>query len=233
MLQKIFGIDEGTLFFTTMLHIGTLISVIVIFRKDIWAIIRDPFNRLTMLLAAATIPTVIIVLVLKDAVEEAFRSASTLGFGFIITGLVLWAVESLKPGQKALDQMNWKDAAFIGVAQGFAVFPAISRSGSTIAGALFQKFDRRFAARFSFLMSIPAILGSVVFQVKDIIGTGMISDLFPVAVGTIAAAISGFIAIKFMLEIIAKRSLKIFSIYVFVLGGFVLLDQMILHIFIK
>lgn len=231
LFQKLFGISEGTLLFTTMLHVGTLASVVVVFWKDILEIIRKPFSKLTLLLIAATIPTVIIALVLKDSVEAAFQSASTLGIGFLITGIVLWGVESAKPGNKVLKEMSWKDALVIGVAQGFAIFPAVSRSGSTIAGALFQKLDRKFAARFSFLLSMPAIMGSIVFQVKDIVAVGQSSEVLPIIVGTLVAAISGFFAIKLMLDIITRKSLKIFAYYVFGLGSLILLDQFVFHFF--
>jgi len=232
LLQRVLGIEEGALFFTIMLHMGTLLSVILVFWKDIWEIIRKPFDKMTALLVAATIPTVVIALLFKDAVEEAFRSAATLGIGFIVTGVILWTVDSLKPGQRKLKEMSWKGAVFIGMAQGLALFPAISRSGSTLAAGLALKLNRKSAARFSFLMSIPAILGSVIYQMKDVMNSGLEIDVIPVAVGTIAAAASGFLAIKFMLDMISKRSLKIFSVYVFVLGALVLVDQMVLKIFI-
>lgn len=145
----------------------------------------------------------------------------------MLTGIILWAVDSIKPGNKELKEMTLLNALLIGTAQGLAIFPAISRSGSTIAGALFQNLDRRFAAKFSFLMSIPAILGSLVFQVKDIVGTELNIEWIPVIIGTIVAAVSGYLAIRFMMEMIAKKSLKYFSIYVFILGGIVLLDQYI------
>lgn len=225
LLQKAFGINEGTMLFTIMLHIGTLISIFIVFWKDIVEMIKKPFSKLALLIIIATIPTVVIALLLKDVVENAFSSASYLGYGFLLTGIILWSVESMKPGTKELKEMTYLNAVIIGVAQGFAIFPAISRSGSTIAGALFQKLDRKFAARFSFLMSIPAILGSLVFQAKDIIGEGIAVEWVPVLIGTLAAAISGYLAIRLMMQIISKYSLKYFSVYVFILGAFVLIDQ--------
>jgi len=232
LLQRLFGIDEGTLFFTTMLHVGTLVSVIIVFWSDLWAMIKKPFGKFPVLIVITTIPTVLIALLLKDSIEEAFASASTLGFGFLITGALLWTVESIRPGHKKLEEMTPLNAIVIGTLQGLAIFPAVSRSGSTIAGALFQNLDRRFAARFSFIMSIPAILGSLVFQVKDLVAVGMEGDMLPVLVGTLVAAISGYLAIKLMLEIIAKKSLKVFSIYVWILAVFVLMDQFVFHTFL-
>lgn len=227
LLQKLFGINEGAMLFTIMLHVGTLISIFIVFWEDIIEMIKNPLSKLSVLIISATIPTVLIALLLQDVVEAAFDSAATIGFGFLLTGIILWAVDSIKPGNKELKEMTLLNALLIGTAQGLAIFPAISRSGSTIAGALFQNLDRRFAAKFSFLMSIPAILGSLVFQVKDIVGTELNIEWIPVIIGTIVAAVSGYLAIRFMMEMIAKKSLKYFSIYVFILGGIVLLDQYI------
>jgi len=217
--------------FTTMMHVGTLFSVLVVFWKDILEIIRRPLGRLPVMIVVATIPTVIIALILKDSIEEAFATAAFLGVGFLLTGVILWSVELIKPGQKTVEAMSWKHAVLIGVAQGIAIFPAVSRSGSTIAGALFCGLDRKFAARFSFLMSIPAIVGSIVFQFKDILESSETIEMLPVVVGTLVSAAAGFLAIKMMLNIIAKQKLRIFSYYVFALGILVLADQFIFKIF--
>ena len=119
--------------------------------------------------------------------------------------------------------------------QGIAIMPAISRSGLTISGALFRKLDRDFAAKFSFLLSIPAIIGATVFQMKDIIeagsGTGGGIGLGALLVGSIAAAIAGYISIKFMLQVLRSGKLRYFAYYVLVLGAFVILDQYVTHIF--
>lgn len=232
LLQKLFGIDEGTLFFTSMVHVGTLVALVIVFRKDIMDMLKKPFQKLSIYIVIATLPTILIALVLKDFVESAFDSGATLGVGFLITGTLLWLVESKKPGEKKLKEMTPRHAVVLGIAQGFAIFPAVSRSGSTIAGALFQGLDRKFAAKFSFLMSIPAILGSLVFQIKDLTQAESLGALTPVILGAIAAAISGYFAIKLMMEIIQKKSLKIFSVYVFILGTFVLVDQIFLNKFL-
>ncbi len=232
LVQKIFGIeDESILLLDTMLHVGTLIAVIGVFWKDIVAMVKRPFSKLPMYIVVATIPTVIIALLLKDYVATAFSTASTLGFGFIITGLILMLVEMGESGHKDIESMKLKDAIIIGTAQGIAIFPAISRSGMTIAGALSQKLDRKFAARFSFLMSIPAILGSIVFQMDDLVRAVQTPGFVgPMIAGTIAATLSGFFAINSMLKVLTKGNLKGFAYYVIALGGFVLVDQFFLHI---
>lgn len=216
-----------------MLHVGTLIAVIGVFWKDIVGMVKKPFSKLPMYIVAATIPTVIIALLLQDRVANAFTTGGTLGFGFIITGIILLLVESRESGHKDLETMNLKNALFIGVAQGIAIFPAISRSGMTIAGALTQNLDRKFAARFSFLMSIPAIVGSIVFQMDDLVLAVQTPGFIgPMIAGTIAATISGFFAINSMLKVITKGNLKGFAYYVIILGGLVLTDQLFLHIFL-
>jgi undecaprenyl-diphosphatase len=227
LLQKIFGVDEGSMLFTIMLHLGTLLSVFFVFWRDIVEIIKRPFSKMPLWILSATIPTVLIALVFKSHIESAFSSASTLGIGFLATGCILWSVESMAPGKKVLGTMTWKDSLVVGMAQGIALMPAISRSGSTIAGGLFCGLDRNFAAKFSFLMSIPAILGSIVFQIADVSKSGQSFELMPILIGTVVAALSGFLAIRFMLSVISKKSLKIFSYYLFVIGFFVLTDQLI------
>jgi undecaprenyl-diphosphatase len=135
--------------------------------------------------------------------------------------------------------MNWLDALIIGVMQALSIIPAVSRSGMTLSGALSRKLDRELAARFSFLMSIPAILGALVFQAKDIFGETASAEsslgagigIIPMIAGVAAAAIVGFIAIRFMLKIVKEKSLIGFAIYVAVLGILIIIDQYAVHLF--
>jgi undecaprenyl-diphosphatase len=117
--------------------------------------------------------------------------------------------------------------------QGAAIMPAISRSGLTISGALFRNLDREFAARFSFLLSIPAILGAAVFQTKDILEMGSSGgiQMNALVAGSLAAALAGYVSIKYMLQVLKNGKLKYFAYYVFVLGALVILDQYVTHIF--
>lgn len=232
LFQKIFGITEPTLTFGIVVHLGTLLAVFVVFWKDILDLLKKPFQKLTWLLIAATIPTVIIALVFSDFFEKIFQSGSTLGVEFLITGLVLLYAERMNSGRKGIKETTVVDAVFIGILQGAAIMPAISRSGLTISGALFRDLDRTFAAKFSFLLSIPAILGAAVFDFKDLMdaGAGSINST-PLIAGAIAAAIAGFLSIKYMLELIRKGKLKYFSYYVFMVGALVLVDQFITHIY--
>lgn len=230
LFQKLFGINEPTLIFDTMVHVGTLAAVVAVFWSDIAALLKKPFQRLTWLLIAGTIPTGIIGILFEDYFETMFKDAKTLGFEFIVTGLVLLLAERLGRGRKDVRETSYLDAAFIGVMQGVAIMPAISRSGLTIAGSLLRDLDREFAAKFSFLLSIPPILGAAILQAKDILDAGTVSVNVPaIAAGTIAAAVVGYAAVKLMIGILKKGSLKVFSYYVFILGALVIVDQYITH----
>jgi undecaprenyl-diphosphatase len=237
LLQKMLGIEEPTILFDTMLHVGTLIAVFAVLWQDVWKLLKKPFQKMTGLLIIATIPTVIFALLFNDFIEDAFHSARFLGFEFLITAAALIIAEFLsrRAGEtKNEDKMNWLDALIIGVMQAVSIIPAVSRSGMTLSGALSRKLDRGLAARFSFLMSIPAILGALVFQAKDIFGETAAAEagigIVPMIAGVAAAAIVGFIAIRFMLKIVKEKSLIGFAIYVAVLGVLILIDQYAVHL---
>ena len=247
LFQKIFGISEPALLFDTMVHVGTLAAVCSVLWKDILAIFRRIIQPLTLYLLIATIPAVVCALVFSSKIEKAFESGNFLGFAFLITAAFLAIAESLSKKQMKCKTMRWPDAFIIGIMQAIAIIPGISRSGATISGGLFRKLDRDFAARFSFLLSIPAILGALIFQIKDLIKTsgnteGLVIDLnnslttgqsigaAAIITGTLSAAIVGFFAVRFMLKIIREKSLWGFVVYTGVLGLAVLLDQFVLHI---
>lgn len=232
LLQKIFGISEGTLFFSIMLHVGTLIAVCVVYRRQIWEMLKHPFQKKVGMLLLALIPTVVIALLFNDFFEAAYGGAY-LGLGFLLTALILTVSERLRvKNAKTIQSMKWYDALFIGTVQGVAILPGVSRSGSTIAGALFSGLDRDSAADFSFLLSIPAILGSVVLEVPDVLRAGFSSiDWGPVLVGMAIAALTGYFAVRLMLRLIKKKKLWPFAVYVAVLGVLVLLDQFVFHLF--
>ncbi|MCL2705723.1 MAG: undecaprenyl-diphosphate phosphatase [Spirochaetaceae bacterium] len=234
ILQKVFGILEPALLFDTMLHIGTLFAVFFVLWKDILKILKAPIQRITGLLIIATIPIVVIALIFKAFIKEVFSSASYIGFFFLVTATALFLAERLskRAGEtKNESEMNWKDALIIGILQGIAIMPGVSRSGLTLSGALSRKLERGFAARFSFLMSIPAILGALVFQLKDVIKSDAIvfsgSALLPIVIGTVTAAIVGIFSVRLMLKIVREKSLTGFAIYVTIIGTITLIDQYI------
>lgn len=230
LLQRIFGIEEGVLTFDVAVHIATLAAVIYIYRSDIAKIIRNPFGKLPVLIVVSTIPTVIIGFAFRDFFENMFKTGASLGIGFIFTGLIIWYADSVKKTSKGLNKTTYIDAVIIGIAQGIAIFPAVSRSGLTISGALFRGLRREFTAKYILLLSIPSILGAAVLDLFDItktINSGQSAvDFFPVLLGMAAAAVSGYIAIRFLLKVLKKGKLKIFSYYVFALGILVILEQL-------
>jgi undecaprenyl-diphosphatase len=247
LVQKIMGISESALFFDTMLHGGTLLAVFVALRRDIWNILRRPFQRFTILLVFATIVTAVIAFLLKDTVEEAFASARWLGPAFLVTAAALFISEfiSSRPGKFRNDaEMGWFDVLLIGALQGIAVIPGISRSGFTLTGALSRRLERDLAARFSFLLAIPAIAGALVLQIREMAETaafqsvnpsasaGVLGGISPAALaaGTLTAALVGFGAVTLMLKVVRERSLTGFGIYTAVLGLLILLDQSVTHL---
>jgi undecaprenyl-diphosphatase len=241
LFQRIFGISGDNLLFDTLVHGGTLIAVFIVLWEDIRGILRRIVQPLTAYLILGTIPAVIAALLFDEAIEKAFSTGNFLGFAFLITAILLFGSEMLRGySQKRRDpvhskKMNWFDALIIGILQAIAIIPGVSRSGSTLSGALFRRLDRDFAARFSFLLSIPAILGALVLQIKDLFkGAGAPeTGMSPAAMiaGVLTAALVGFFSIRLMLKIVRERSLLGFAAYTAVLGILVLIDRSFSHIF--
>ncbi len=230
LLQTVFGIDEGALFFDTMLHAGTLVAVVAVFYKQLWQMISHPIQKKVGLLLIATAVTAVFAFIFKDAITEAYEGA-LLGVGFLITAAILLANELFARGDKDISHMKWWQAAGVGLMQAVAILPGISRSGSTIAGSRFFGLKKEDAAEFSFILSIPAILGSLVLQVPDVISEGMATPWPPVIAGFLVAAVSGYFAVRFMLRLIKKRSLIGFAVYVAALGMLILIDQYAVNAF--
>lgn len=232
LFQKLFGLKEGVLTFDIAVHLATLIGVFYVLWDDILYILKKPFNKLTYLIIAGTIPTAIIAFAFGDIIEYFFTSGSSLGVGFILTGIALWYAESVKSKNKTLNETTYFDASIVGIAQGIAILPGISRSGFTLAGSLIRGLNREFAVKYSFLLSIPAILGAAAKDGYEIIKAGSAAQLeaigaWPLLAGMLTAAITGYISIRFMLKKISKINLKIFSVYVFILGILVFITQLI------
>lgn len=231
LVQKLFGLTSNLLFFDVMLHVGTLAAVFAVLWDDIIDMLKHLFSKKPMYILLATLPTVIIALLLRKMIERSF-GGQTLGIEFLITAVLLFFGERVITGKKGIAQMKATDALIMGTMQGLSIFPAISRSGATIVGGLFVGLDRKFAARFSFLMSIPAILGSLVLEGKDVLEAGIGSvDWLPILIGAAFAAVAGFFAIKIMLRVLEKGKLTGFALYVAILGVLVLLDQYVFHLY--
>ncbi len=234
LFQKIFKINEPTMTFDILLHLGTLIPVFIVYRKTIFELIKKPFQKLTYLLIVATIPAVVAALFAGDFIDLLFASGKSLFIGFLITGILLLIVDRAKDGYKKEEDITYFDALIIGLMQALAITPAISRSGSTIFGAISRKLDRETAAKFSFLLSIPAILGAAVLEIKDFVtGEATVEhlDFLPMAFGFLAAMLSGYLAINFMLKLIKEAKLRYFAYYVFAIALLIFVDQSFTHLF--
>ena len=233
LFQNIFNIEGGELIFDTLLHIGTLIAVFIVLWKDIWEILKKPFRKVTLNIIIATIPAVIAALFLEDFINEAF-GGSYLGWGFLFTAIILFLTAVVKQAtpDNDLDKITTKQSVAMGIMQAIAILPGVSRAGSTICGGLYTKGNRDAVTRFSFLMSIPAILGSLVFMIKDILDIKENGAVIGanVLLGMVAAAAAGVLSLKVMINLVKKGKLWMFGVYVLIMGCLVLLDQHLWHL---
>ena len=234
LLGRVFAVDEAVMLsFTTLLHVGTLISVFVVMRREIRDILRDILGKKTWLLLVATVPAVLAAILLGDWIDSLF-GGHLLGYSFLATALILclsllWSRKSKKDGE-----VGYSEALAGGIGQAVAIIPGISRSGTTITALLLTGVEREKAIHFSFLMSIPVILGGFALDlIKLIRGDG--SALLELGVGNIilgvlAAAVSGALVMEFMLRKLNRRGFLYCAAYVALLGILVLIDQNITQI---
>ncbi len=213
--------------FDVLVQVATLLAVVVYFWEDLLGIgrafvhglvqrkpLEDPQARLGWLLVLATFPAGIIGLLLKDAVEEAFANPLTTALFLLVTSLLLLLAERLGRREKDLQGLTWLDALWIGLAQALAIFPGISRSGATITGGMARHLQRPEAARFSFLMSIPIMLAAGLSAALDLLDMPGFTRLLPVYLpGFLAAAVVGYLSIRWLLGYLARRPMYVFSIY--------------------
>lgn len=226
--KKLFGLDSETfgLTFDIALHIATLVAVVVVLWNEIVPLLKKPLQKYVYLLVVATIPAGVVGLLFDDAIEEISQSGGFLGIAFLVTAIILWVSESIGKKYKEKENMTYVDALVIGGTQAVAVMPGISRSGSTMSAGLIMGLKKGTAVTFSFLMSIPIIAASAVLGVKNIIESPGAFEWPLIIAGMLAAGISGYFAVRFMVDFFKKHSVKIFSIYVAALGIFVLVDQL-------
>lgn len=223
--------DEGLIFFT-VIQFGTLLAVIAYFWGDIWSITRatlaslwrpgtwgQPEVRLGVFLALATIPAGVAALLLKDQVAAAFGSSRAVaGFMLVTAGLMALA-ERRATHTRDLAAITWLDALVIGLFQALALFPGLSRSGATISGGLLRGLDRPAAARFSFLLSVPIMLAATAYEALGISGLAQPDAfLLPLLAGTLAAAVVGYLAIRWLMGYLARHSTRGFSIYLVIVA---------------
>ena len=206
--------------FTAFVHLGTLLAILLFFRQDIkeifkWTVLG---KKMLFFIMVGSIPTAIIGFVFQAKIEKLFTTVKPVGFMLLITGFLLWLAEKKKQNR---NQLNILDAFLIGTMQGISLLPGISRSGATISLGLFRKLKREVALRYSFLLSVPAILGAnflVLSQQKPLVNV----NIFAIIGGTIAAFMSGYFALSILLKVLYRRKLDIFAYYCWILGLIVL-----------
>jgi undecaprenyl-diphosphatase len=210
-----------------MLHLGTLFAVVVYFRTDIWEIVQGlgatltgkggnlPGRRLFLWIILATVPTGLIGFIFKDWFETLFSRPKLVGGMLLVTGLVLWLTRFTKKEGRPIGKMGWIDSILIGIAQGMAIIPGISRSGATISTGLFCGLDRELSGKFSFLLSIPAILGATLLEFRKI---GSVQELGTILIGTIVAFGVGILSLTLLLRINKIGKISYFSYYCWIIG---------------
>ena len=234
VLQRVFGMEEPALTFDIVVHLGTLLSIVAVFWSDIVAIIKKPFSKITGLLIVGTIPAVIAGFFLRDVMETHFRTGIWLAAAFTLTGFLLVLADRFTTGQKEERDITWFDAFFIGCCQALAIPPGISRSGTTITGALTRGLKRETAARFSFLLAIIAITGAGVLETAEVVRDGARVEaigIMPLIFGFLAAALVGYICIRLLLALIKACKLRYFSFYLWGLAVLIFVDYFFVNHF--
>lgn len=250
VLQNLFNMstaEDGHLFFDVLLHLGTLISVCAVYRRDIAAIITDsiscvrsmghpepggpkhyPGMRLLIMMVIATLP-LFVILPVKKYIDALYYNTWFIGAAFLLTGLVLYTGDRLKSGHANEKNMSVGGAVVIGVAQALATVPGLSRSGMTISAGVATGLNREFAAKFSFLISIPAVLGANILSLFDAISEGVDTSLLPAYfVGMLVAMVSGYFAVSLVRVICRRGQFGIFAYYCWAAGALTLILSIIL-----
>jgi len=223
------GFAKPKLLFDILVHMGTLVAVLSIYGGDAWRILKawllsligrneDRASlRTAWLIIFASVPAGVVGIFFDDFIESLFASPRMTSFGLLATGTLLFFSKFSDTGGKGEAEISWLDALIIGLFQSIAIIPGISRSGSTITSALFRGIDREMAARFSFLLSIPAIGGGFVLKAKHFADASP-SDTIPFIVGTLAAAATGVIALRWLLRLVRRGNFRGFAYYCWALG---------------
>lgn len=236
--QNLLGMKEAGAvpeFFDVLLHLGTLVAVFVAYWSDIREMIVEffhgaddlihrktptpvpPARRLIVLIVIATLPLVA-VLPIRKQVQGLSNNMIFIGAALIVTGFLLFGSDLMRKGKKTEKNATWVDALVVGVAQAIATMPGISRSGMTITAGCFTGFERKFAVRFSFLMSIPAILGANILSIGDAIATVNVAEIPMYLVGVVTAAVVGYLCIRLLKMIADKGKFGFFAYYCWAVG---------------
>lgn len=240
LLQSFFGITEGTVFFTVMLHFGSLASIIIFYHKDVYKLVveffkmigdlfkgkglrvNNEYRKLDMLLIIGSIPTALMGFLLKDFFEGLYSSIISVAIALIVTGFILMISEKMATGKKNITGFKYIDAIIIGILQGVAITPGISRSGSTIVGGLLVGLNKELATKFSFFLALPSIFGATLLKIGEAFSGGGVVLNAPIIIGTVISTIVGLLAIQFLITMLKKGKLYYFSFYLWILGGVII-----------
>lgn len=221
--------------FDVAVHMGTLLAILIYFWNDVWRLIKtffglivgkvkvdDPYAKLILYIVIGTIPAVVAGLFLDEWIDETFRNIKTVATCMIIVGIIFLIVDR---GQKQFKNMKLSKAIFIGCAQAVALIPGVSRSGSTIVAGLFQGIERSAAARFSFLLGIPAMFGAGILTfMKSGEEIGGAIAYQSIIGGFMSSFLVGLLSVAFLMKFLKKNSLNIFAIYLILIGGITLIN---------
>ena len=234
IVPALLGWEDPGAAFTAVIQLGTMAAVLVYFRRDLWRIavawlreLRTPWaqrsqeSKLGWYIVLGTIPISIFGLAFSDQIESGARDLYLIGSALILFSFVMLAAERVGKRDRELEEMDIRDGVFVGFAQALALIPGVSRSGATISAGLFRNFDRAAAARYSFLLSVPAVVLSGLFELRDIDGGGGASTGTTI-IATLAAFVSGYAAIAWLLRYLATHTLGIFVAYRIPLGVLVI-----------
>jgi len=232
IFPELFGWGDPGAAFTAVIQIGTELAVLIYFRKDIWRIgstwVRSLYRpeyrgqldaRMGWFIIIGSLPIVILGILLKDTIEEDFRSLWIIGTTLIVLGLILGIADRVSADRLRIKDMRLRDAVLMGVAQSCALVPGVSRSGATISMGRFLGYEREAATRYAFLLAIPAVVGAGIFELKVIPGGDNAYGPLPTLVATAVSFIVGYAAIAWLLRYVTTRSYLPFVIYRILLGG--------------
>jgi undecaprenyl-diphosphatase len=234
IVPALLGWDDPGAAFTAVVQLGTMAAVLLYFRADLWRIarawlggLRDPEQRRTLdsrlgwYIVLGTIPVAVLGLAFKDPIEHQFRNLYLIGAALIVFGLVMAYVDETAKREREIESLHAGDGAFIGVAQALALVPGVSRSGATISAGLWRGLDRPAAARYSFLLSVPAVVLSGLFELRHVGGSGG-APAGATALAVLLAFVTGYATIAFLLRYLARHTLGVFVAYRIVLGALVI-----------
>jgi len=218
LFSKIFNVDCDIVLVSVVCHLGTLLSVLICMRKQVAEIVKKPFSEQSLKLVIATIPAVLAVLFFNNLIDKLY-GIQFLIYGFLVTGILLVVADLIKTKNKPLGK---KQAFFMGLMQGVAILPGISRSGSTMAVGMMNGVEKQNACEFSFLMSIPIIIGSAVWELIGMFKEEVVFNPIALIVAFISSFVFGILSIKTMLKVVKNNKLMVFVVYILIISLFML-----------